>query len=119
MFGRILTIAILSAGLALPAAAQNPKQAGRQQGQQQRQQRQQKQVKRKNGSEVLKFQKSLHLTDEQTNQVRALLAQRDRQMGELKGKDRRSAQEQFRTNLRAILTPEQAQTFDQQMGRKR
>jgi Spy/CpxP family protein refolding chaperone len=111
MFGRILAIAVLSACVALPAAAQKP---GRQQ-----QKQQLKAEKKGQGQDVRKFQKKLNLSDEQAGQVKALLDARNRERaGGKQGK--RNTQEEFRTKLRAILTPEQATILDQRAaGKKR
>jgi Spy/CpxP family protein refolding chaperone len=109
MFGRIFSIAIASACLAIPATAQTAKPQGKQE---------KRELKHEKGADVRKFQKALNLTDEQTNQVRTLLAERDRQLGTSKGKDRKSAQSEFQSKLRAILTPDQAKIFDDRMGKK-
>ena len=111
MFGRILTIAVLSACVALPAAAQKP---GKQQ-----QKQQLKAGKKGQGQDVRKLQKALNLSDAQVGQVKALLETRNRELaGGKQGK--RNAQEEFRTKLRAILTPEQATIWDQRTaGKKR
>jgi Spy/CpxP family protein refolding chaperone len=102
MLGRLLLIAIISAGLAMPAVGQNPE----------RQQRKElKQQKKGNKDQALKFQKRLGLTDEQTSQVRALLAERER-------KDAKGARRDFQTRLRAILTPEQLEKLGEGRGKK-
>ena len=108
MLGRLLLIAIISAGLAMPAVGQNPEK------------QQRKELKQKNGNkdQALKFQKRLNLTDEQTSQVRALLAERER--GGVKGKQGKASRQDFQTRLRAILTPEQIKKMDEQKtGKKR
>ena len=97
MLGKLLLIAIISAGLAMPAVGQNPE----------KQQRKELKQKKGNKDQALKFQKRLNLTDEQTSQVRALLAERER--GGVKGR-------QFQSRLRAILTPEQLEKLGE--GRK-
>jgi Spy/CpxP family protein refolding chaperone len=76
---------------------------------------------------VRKFQKSLNLTDNQTEQLRSLLAERQQELqrfrSEGKGKrrkaDLKTAREKFKSDVRGILTPEQAQIFDQRFSGKK
>jgi len=125
MYRKLITIAVFSLCLAAPALAQRPARQGNTQRQQQEKQRQQqKQRKQKRpAGDIHKFQKALNLTDDQANQVRSLLAERDRQIGELACKRQKgqakSIQEQFRTNLRGVLTPDQAAIFDQKFSGKK
>jgi hypothetical protein len=114
MFGRLFTVAIFSVALAIPVVAQNPKR------EQKQAKVEKKAAKNKDGAEALKLQKKLNLSEEQTSQVRALLAERDRRSGGLKGKDAKAARQQFMTSLRGILTPEQLEKLDERRaGKKR
>jgi|KBSSwiStaDraftv2_1062776.scaffolds.fasta_scaffold1170666_2 Spy/CpxP family protein refolding chaperone len=88
MWGRLVGIAVLSACVALPAAAQKPE-------------RQQQKIQ--------KIQKRLSLSDEQMQQVRELLKARGKKQGK----------QDFRSQLRGILTPEQVAILDQKKAGKK
>ena len=132
MFRKVLTIGVVSACLVLPALGQTPKrgQAQREQQQQARRelraQREQKKQrleargKQRPDAGIRKFQRGLNLSEAQSEQLKALVSARDMELQRLRAEgakgrkgDARALQEKFRSDFRAILTPEQAEKFDQ------
>jgi len=138
MFRKAFTVGVVSACLVLPAFAQTPKrgQAQREQQQQARRelraqreqlkQRREARGKQRTGENLRKFQRGLNLSEAQTAQLRALTNARDTEIERLRAAggngrkaDVRALQEKFQADFRALLTPEQAEKFDQRArGRK-
>jgi len=128
MIRRIATIAIISAFLVVPAQAQRPNAARQtqKQGKGKASRQDPQKAEQADARQLQKLQRALKLTDAQSEQVSGLLATRRQDLAQLKttGKDQRkqnaqAAQERFQTGLRAVLSPEQAQLFDNKRnGRK-
>lgn len=118
MFRKTATIAILAASLVTPVLAQKPRTAEKQRQQLAKQQK-------KSEARLRKFQ-GLNLTNAQAQQLRSLLRTRNQELKKLRseqGKERKAdlkaAKDQFRSEFRSTLTPEQAAIFDQRGKRKK